>query len=76
VQRKEREKRKAKEAVREAEGSLGDKKAKGKVKEEEGGFFAVENNDDDKLDMPSNGKAGYKQSLPRQNGVKQLPKPS
>ena len=53
-------KRKAKEAVREAEGSLGDKKAKGKAKEEEGGFIEVENNDD-KLDLSFNGKAGYRQ---------------
>jgi hypothetical protein len=62
-QRKEREKKKAKKAVREAEraeGSLGDKKAKGKAKEEEDAFFAVGDSDDDKLDVPSNGKAGKK----------------
>ena len=64
-QRKEREKKKAKKAVREAarvEGSLGDKeakgKAKGRAKEEEDAFFAVEDSDDDKLDVPSKGKEG------------------
>jgi hypothetical protein len=58
-QRKEREKKKAKKAVREAaraEGSLGDKKAKGKTEEEEDAFFAAGDSDDDKPEVPLKGK--------------------
>ena len=60
--RKEREKKKVKKAAREAaraEGSLGDKKTKGKA-EEEDAFFAIEDNDEDILDVPLNGKKGKK----------------
>jgi len=66
-QRKEREKKRAKKAVREAaraEGSLGDKKAKGKAEEEEeeeeDAFFAVGDSNNDKLDVPSKGNKGKK----------------
>jgi hypothetical protein len=58
-QRKEREKKAVREAVR-AEGSLGDKKAEGKAKEEDDVFFAIEDSDNDKFDVPSNGKEGQK----------------
>jgi len=61
--RKEREKKKAKKAAREAvraEGSLGDKGAKGKAKEEDGGFFAVVESDEDRLDVSLKGKKGKK----------------
>ena len=62
-QRKEREKKKAQKAAREAaraEGSLGDKKGKGKAKREEDAFFAVEDSDDDKLDVSLKEKEGKK----------------
>jgi hypothetical protein len=59
-QHKEREKKKAKKAAREAaraEGSLGDKKAKGKA-EEEDAFFAVADSEEEEHDVPSKGKNG------------------
>ena len=61
-QRKEREKKKAKKAAREAaraEGPLGDKTAKGKA-EEEDAFFAVEDNDEGRLDGSLKGKKDKK----------------
>ena len=62
-QRKEREKKRAQKTAREAaraEGSLGDSKAKGKARKEEDAFFAVEDGDDDKLDVTLKEKEGKK----------------